>query len=243
MDTSRRNSFNTRKWTNILLAITVLIYVAQLATQGKLLLWGAKINSPIEKGQIWRLATYSLLHANIRHLMVNCYSLNYVGPTVENLSGPRRFLAVYLTSAISSNNSCRYKAPAVGASGAIFGLVGSVAVFVMRHRGMIRDAKEDLQHIAQVIFLNMVIRLMSSGIDDWAHLGGLLGGARVSWLIGPAWKYESMATCKQGKNRERTGKTGSADELNRGYFDDMSELKQHGGKIALANKILIPEMQ
>lgn len=109
MDTSRRNSFNTRKWTNILLAINVLIYVAQLATQGKLLLWGAKINSLIDKGQIWRLATYSLLHANIGHLMVNCYSLNSIGPTVENLSGPRRFLAVYLTSAISSNNLCRYK--------------------------------------------------------------------------------------------------------------------------------------
>ncbi|TYI98378.1 hypothetical protein E1A91_D01G210400v1, partial [Gossypium mustelinum] len=160
------------------------IYVAQLATQGKLLLWGAK------KGQIWRLATYSLLHANIRHLMVNCYSLNSVGPTVANLSGPRRFLAVYLTSAISSAATSYWfrKAPAVGASGAIFGLVGSVAVFVMRHRGMIRDAKEDLQHISQVI------GLMSSGIDDWGHLGGLLGGAAVSWLIGPAWKSESMAS-------------------------------------------------
>ncbi|TYI44070.1 hypothetical protein ES332_A01G211200v1 [Gossypium tomentosum] len=195
MDTSRRNSFNTRKWTNILLAITVLIYVAQLATQVKLLLWGAKINSVIEKGQIWRLATYSLLHANIRHLMVNCYSLNSVGPTVENLSGPRRFLAVYLTSAISIERNLGAatsywfcKAPAVGASGAIFGLVGSVAVFVMRHRGMIRDAKEDLQHIAQVIFLNMVIGLMSSGIDNWGHLGGLLGGEAVSWLVGPTRK-------------------------------------------------------
>ncbi|PPS15455.1 hypothetical protein GOBAR_AA05130 [Gossypium barbadense] len=169
MDTSRRNSFNTRKWTNILLAITVLIYVAQLATQVKLLLWGAK---------------------------VNCYSLNSVGPTVENLSGPRRFLAVYLTSAISSAATSYWfcKAPAVGASGAIFGLVGSVAVFVMRHRGMIRDAKEDLQHIAQVIFLNMVIGLMSSGIDNWGHLGGLLGGEAVSWLVGPTRKYESMAS-------------------------------------------------
>ncbi|TYI44068.1 hypothetical protein ES332_A01G211100v1 [Gossypium tomentosum] len=196
MGTSRRNSFNTRKWTNILLAINVLIYVAQLATQGKLLLWGAKINSLIDKGQIWRLATYSLLHANIGHLMVNCYSLNSIGPTVENLSGPRRFLAVYLTSAISSAATSYWfcKAPAVGASGAIFGLVGSVAVFVMRHRYMIRDAKEDLQHIAQVIFLNMVIGLMSRGIDNWGHLGGLLGGAAVSWLIGPAWKYESMAS-------------------------------------------------
>ncbi|KAK8370804.1 hypothetical protein V6Z12_A01G202000 [Gossypium hirsutum] len=167
-DTSRRNSFNTRKWTNILLAY--------------LLLWGAK------KGQTWRLATYSLLHANVRHLMVNCYSLNSVGPTVENLSGSRRFLAVYLASAISSAATSYWfcKAPAVGASGAIFGLVGSVAVFVMRHRGMIRDAKEDLQHIAQVIFLNMVIGLMSRGIDNWDHLGGSLGGAAVSWLVGPA---------------------------------------------------------
>ncbi|XP_040949523.1 RHOMBOID-like protein 10, chloroplastic [Gossypium hirsutum] len=139
--------------------------------------------SPIEKGQTWRLATYSLLHAN-----VNCYSLNSVGPTVENLSGSRRFLAVYLASAISSAATSYWfcKAPAVGASGAIFGLVGSVAVFVMRHRGMIRDAKEDLQHIAQVIFLNMVIGLMSRGIDNWDHLGGSLGGAAVSWLVGPA---------------------------------------------------------
>ncbi|KAK8370803.1 hypothetical protein V6Z12_A01G202000, partial [Gossypium hirsutum] len=164
------------------------IYVVQLATQGKLLLWGAKLHSPIEKGQTWRLATYSLLHANVRHLMVNCYSLNSVGPTVENLSGSRRFLAVYLASAISSAATSYWfcKAPAVGASGAIFGLVGSVAVFVMRHRGMIRDAKEDLQHIAQVIFLNMVIGLMSRGIDNWDHLGGSLGGAAVSWLVGPA---------------------------------------------------------
>ncbi|KAB2084699.1 hypothetical protein ERO13_A05G334300v2 [Gossypium hirsutum] len=48
-----------------------------------------------------------------------------------------------------------------------------------------------------------------------------------------------LQACKQGKNGERTSKTGSADELNRGYFDDMSELKQHGGKIARENKILI----
>ncbi|XP_016711694.1 uncharacterized protein [Gossypium hirsutum] len=63
------------------------------------------VQSSLTKREIWRLATSSLLHANIGRRMVNCYSLNSDGPTMENLSGPRRFLVVYFTSALSSNNS------------------------------------------------------------------------------------------------------------------------------------------
>ncbi|KAI5412029.1 hypothetical protein KIW84_056921, partial [Lathyrus oleraceus] len=100
---SRKNPFSGRKLTNILLAANVLVYFAQFATQGSLLLWGAKINSLIDKGQLWRLVTSSFLHANIGHLMVNCYSLNSVGPTVESFSGPRRYLAVYFASSIAKN--------------------------------------------------------------------------------------------------------------------------------------------
>ncbi|KAL5789799.1 hypothetical protein ACOSQ2_004687 [Xanthoceras sorbifolium] len=195
LETSRRNSFNGRQWTNILLVANVLIFIAQIASKGKLMLWGAKINSLINKGQFWRLATSSLLHANIAHLMVNCYSLNSIGPTVESICGPRRYLAVYFCSAIASSTmSYQFcKAPAVGASGAIFGLVGSMAVFIMRHSGIIEGGREELWHIAQVIFFNMVIGFMFKGIDNWGHLGGLLGGVATSWLLGPAWKYESMS--------------------------------------------------
>ncbi|XP_052204768.1 RHOMBOID-like protein 10, chloroplastic isoform X2 [Diospyros lotus] len=195
LQTSRRISFSGRGLTDILLMINVLVYIAQIATQGKLLLWGAKINSLIDKGQLWRLATSSLLHANIGHLLVNCYSLNSVGPTVESISGPRRYLAVYITSAIASSAMSYWlcKSPAVGASGAIFGLVGSFAVFVLRHRGLVRGGKEDLKHIAHVIVLNMVIGLLSKGIDNWGHVGGLLGGAATSWFLGPAWRYESLS--------------------------------------------------
>ncbi|CAE5958576.1 unnamed protein product [Arabidopsis arenosa] len=89
-----------------------------------------RINSLIERGQLWRLATASVLHANPLHLMINCYSLNSIGPTAESLGGPKRFLAVYLTSADRScevlGSAMSYwlnKAPSVGASGAIFGLV------------------------------------------------------------------------------------------------------------------------
>ncbi|GAB2283621.1 hypothetical protein Dimus_018126 [Dionaea muscipula] len=197
--TSRKSSFDQRHWTNILLAINVLLYVAQIATQGKLMYLGAKINSLINRGELWRLLTSSFLHANIGHLMVNCYSLNSVGPTVENLSGPKRFLAVYFISAIASTSMSYWfsQAPAVGASGAIFGLVGSMAVFVMRHRALTGGGTEDLQNIAHVIVLNLVIGLLSKGIDNWGHLGGLLGGAAASWFLGPAWKFES--TSKDGR--------------------------------------------
>ncbi|KAE8009071.1 hypothetical protein FH972_005527 [Carpinus fangiana] len=99
------------------------------------------------------------------------------------------------------------KQPAVGASGAIFGLVGAVAVFVTRHRQLVGGGKEELQHIVRVIVLNMVIGLLSQGIDNWGHLiitsadttfklqlGGLVGGVAASWLVGPAWKYESTSS-------------------------------------------------
>ncbi|KAL5562794.1 hypothetical protein UlMin_032541 [Ulmus minor] len=188
--------FTERKWTNVLLALNIAFYLAQIATQGKLMFWGAKINSMVDEGQLWRLVTSSFLHANVGHLLVNCYSLNSVGPSVEKMSGPGRFLAVYFASAIASSTMSYWfcKNPAVGASGAIFGLVGSVAVFVLRHRGQVGGGKRELQHIVQVIALNMIIGLTSQGIDNWGHFGGLLGGAAVSWLLGPAWEYKFSST-------------------------------------------------
>lgn len=194
---SSRSFFSSeRKWTNIFLALNILIYIGQVATDGKLLFWGAKINSLIDKGQLWRLITSSFLHTNIVHLMVNCYSLNSVGPGVEKVSGPRRYVALYLTSAIASSAMSYWlsKAPAVGASGAIFGLVGSFAVFVLRHRGMVKGTEGDLRYIANVIILNMAIGLLTKGIDNWGHLGGLIGGAAISWLLGPAWKIQSISS-------------------------------------------------
>ncbi|XP_010272793.1 PREDICTED: RHOMBOID-like protein 10, chloroplastic [Nelumbo nucifera] len=195
LETPKRRPPNGRLWTNVLLALNILVYVVQIATQGKLLLWGAKINSLIDKGQLWRLATSSFLHGNVGHLMVNCYSLNSVGPMMENISGPRRFLAVYFTSAIASSAMSYWfcKAPAVGASGAIFGLVGSFAMFVLRHRNLYGGGNQELQQIANVIALNMMIGILSKGIDNWGHLGGFLGGVATSWLLGPAWKYKSRS--------------------------------------------------
>ncbi|KAK6135410.1 hypothetical protein DH2020_030829 [Rehmannia glutinosa] len=76
-------------------------------------------------------------------------------------------------------------------------LVGSFAMFVLRHRGMVKGTEGDLKHIAQVIVLNMAIGLLSQGIDNWGHVGGLIGGAAASWLLGPAWKFESVSRRKK----------------------------------------------
>ncbi|KAL4588479.1 hypothetical protein LXL04_001370 [Taraxacum kok-saghyz] len=193
--TPTRGPVNRRRLTNILLAINVLAYAAQVASQGQLLMWGAKINGLIDKGQLWRLVTPAFLHANLGHLMINCYSLNSIGPTMEHLSGPTRYLTIYMASAISSSGmSYRFsKAPAVGASGAIFGLVGAFAIFVLRHNNMVKGGVGDLKHVARVIALNMAIGMLSQGIDNWGHIGGLIGGVAISWLIGPAWKFESTS--------------------------------------------------
>ncbi|PON73674.1 Peptidase S54, rhomboid [Parasponia andersonii] len=194
--TSGPSPFDERGWTNLLLALNVVIYIAQIATKGKLLSWGAKVNDLVDEGQLWRLVTSSFLHANVGHLLVNCYSLNSVGPSVEKISGPGRYLAIYFASAIASSAmSYLFSSdPSVGASGAIFGLVGSFAVFIMRHRGQVGGGKGELMHIMNVIAINMAIGLVSERIDNWGHLGGLLGGAAASWLLGPDWTFETRST-------------------------------------------------
>ncbi|XP_050378436.1 RHOMBOID-like protein 10, chloroplastic [Argentina anserina] len=65
--------FTGREWTNVLLALNIIVYIAQVGTQNDLILWGAKINRLIDEGQLWTLVTSSFLHANVGHLLVNCY--------------------------------------------------------------------------------------------------------------------------------------------------------------------------
>lgn len=153
----------------------------------KLLLWGAKANVFMDKGQVWRLITSSFLHATPVHLMVNCYSLNSLG-FLETIFGPKRFLASYFTSAIASSAmSYRFnKADSVGASGAIFGLTGALTALILKRRKTGRGDKEQLVYIARALALNLVIGLLQKNIDNWGHLGGFLGGAAVSFLLDPA---------------------------------------------------------
>ena len=178
------------------------------------------MNSLIAGGQLWRLLTPALLHGGLMHLFVNCYSLNDLGPAAERLLGPRRFTCLYAASAVSGNVASFYfnPGPGVGASGAIFGLVGCLAVYFARHRrlyGRMGELKLEcvlLSHprsgahatetpahspaatrraLTRVIVMNLFLGGMSQNIDNWAHLGGLVGGAALAFLCGPNLVWES----------------------------------------------------
>ncbi|CAG9461627.1 unnamed protein product [Pedinophyceae sp. YPF-701] len=184
-----------RRVTDILLACNVVVFVANIATQGLLFAYGAKINEFIAAGQFWRLVTPAFLHGNLMHLAFNSGFLNDIGPTVERLSGRKRFATIYFTGAVggclasylfSSN-------PSVGASGALFGLAGALWVFCQRHKSDRRlynprflQAFQD--SINRTIMLNMLLGFVIPRVDNWGHAGGLVGGALGAWLLGPKWE-------------------------------------------------------
>lgn len=160
----------------------------------------AKSNAALRRGQLHRLVSSCFLHGGPLHLAVNCASLRNVGPVVETFFGSERFLATYLGAGISGNllSWGLGRAPtSVGASGAIFGLVGAWAVFLVRNQRVLeeygfRNIDAQLKSIMQLSLVNVALGLSpGSRIDNFGHVGGFLGGALASVLFGPR-------LCKQG---------------------------------------------
>jgi rhomboid protease GluP len=175
-----------------LIGITLLIFIGQIAfTQisgfDLLLELGAKSRPQILGGQIWRFITPLFLHIGFAHIFVNMYSLYAIGPAVERFFGTPRFILTYLLAGFSGVTfSLAFNPfPSAGASGAIFGMLGALAAFLYRHRGLFgRFGRLQLRQIVLVAMLNLGLGLMP-GIDNWGHLGGLIAGAALSWWLGP----------------------------------------------------------
>lgn len=176
--------------TNMLLLLTVCIYGVQFLSNDLLTTMFMKENALIRSGQLYRLLTPVFLHASITHLLINCLSLRSTGPVIESWYGKGRFASLYLFGGICGNILSFYRSPAagVGASGAIFGLIGALGVLLIRHRNILgkKSSQYALNSLAFTIALNFGIGLMpGSFIDNYAHLGGLLGGALFGYIAGP----------------------------------------------------------
>lgn len=148
-------------------------------------------------GELWRLWTVTLVHApldqNPLHLLFNMYALWIVGPVVERWYGRARFLLLYLVfaaggSLMSFAMSTRPEDQlAVGASGAIFGLFGLLVAARYIHRPLLdRGTRAFMGQLVALIVLNLVIGFTTPGIDNWAHIGGLVSGLWLGVLLPPA---------------------------------------------------------
>jgi rhomboid protease GluP len=178
--------------TTSLMVATVFIYALQILT-GLLLGYdlpatiGMKVNELIVGGQYWRLITPMFLHGSFIHLGFNMYALNILGKRVERLFGHSRFIGLYLVAGITGNVFSFFftAAPSLGSSTAIFGLLGAEAIFIYQHRELFGvQFQRALRQIIQVAGINILIGL-SPGIDNWGHIGGLIGGAIFTWFGGP----------------------------------------------------------
>ncbi len=183
--------------TYVLMGVTILVFLGQLALESAvgtdlLLLYGAKIREAILVGQFWRLLTPVFLHASFMHIAFNMYALYAVGPGLESFYGRWRFLALYFLAAAAGNTLSFVVSPSisVGASTAVFGLITAQAVFIYRNRQLFGERMRPmLTNLLVILGLNLVLGL-SSRIDNWGHLGGLLGGLAFAWFAGPVLQVE-----------------------------------------------------
>lgn len=160
---------------------------------------GAKFNPLIMEGQYWRLLTAMFLHIGVIHLLFNLYALYALGPMVEGYFGHGRFLAIYFLGGLCGSLASYAFSPAVsaGASGAIFGLAGALTVYFLKYRDNFgQQGRAILQNMLVVIAINLVFGMTMRGIDNWGHIGGLVGGAVVAWGLLP--RYAAPAIVRPG---------------------------------------------
>jgi rhomboid protease GluP len=125
----------------------------------------------------------------VLHLALNCYFLYNFGPSVERAFGYFRFLAIYFLAGLAASIASFAFSPyrSVGASGALFGIVGALLPLLYRNRGIFAETSRRLASILRMIALNLFIGFTVPGIDNWAHMGGLLAGMVLGWLTTPRY--------------------------------------------------------
>ena len=182
--------------TPAIVALNVLIFVA-MAVSGidmmqpdgrRLIAWGSNFGPLTTNGQWWRLFTAMFLHAGIVHLGLNMWVLLYCGRIVERLYGSLHFLLLYMAAGLVGSIASLLWNPminSVGASGAIFGVYGGLLAFMFNRRNQVPTNIMKEQGLSAIIFIvySLSYGMRQEGIDNAAHLGGLVGGLAMGWLL------------------------------------------------------------
>ena len=169
--------------TNILVVLNIIMFALTM-TIPKLANMFILDPIAVKNGEVYRLLTSTFMHASILHLVFNMYALSIIGKQVETFLGKSKFLLVYLFSGLTGSLlSCAItNSYSLGASGAIFGLMGSLLYFGYHYRLYLGSVL--LGQIVPVIVINLVIGYITPSIDNAAHIGGLVGGLFISMALG-----------------------------------------------------------
>jgi len=198
-----------------LLGVTVFVFLLQMGSTFLLngtdypALLGMKINERIIQGELWRLFTPVFLHStrSILHIVFNMYALYIFGPGLERHFGSLRFLGLYMISGFCGNvaSFLLSPAPSLGSSTAIFGLLGAQGAFLYQNRELFgKRAQRALANIITIAGINLFIGL-SPGIDNWGHIGGLIGGGLFAWFGGPILRLEGVYPTLRLVDQRETG--------------------------------------
>lgn len=172
-----------------LIAVNVLAFLAE---QGQFTISGATIHGKVvEEGvlwrygvgvehQYWRLVTSGFLHENILHIAFNMYLLYLLGNLLEPAIGSVRFATIYMTALLAGSFGALFAtaAPSLGASGAVFGLMGAAVVELRARRMSVMESG-----IGALIVINLLFSFTAANISVGAHIGGLIGGALAALAI------------------------------------------------------------
>jgi rhomboid protease GluP len=186
--------------TYAILGVTIFIYLLQLAGQYLLkadvvAMLGIKDDHLIRLGQLWRLITPVFLHSSILHIAFNMYALFIFGRGIEARYGHGRFLLLYFLSGYAGNvmSFLLTVNPSLGASTAVFGLIAAEGVFIVQNRKLLGNrANRSLTNLLYIAGVNLLIGFTTTSVDNWGHIGGLLGGFLFAWFGGPRWKLEGF---------------------------------------------------
>lgn len=184
--------------TPIIVVLNILVFTIMaingvnllMPSNESLLLWGANFRPLTIQGEWWRLFTSIFLHIGILHLFMNMYALLYIGMLLEPYLGTGRFLFAYLITGISGSIASIYWNDLIisaGASGAIFGMYG-VFLALLTTRFIEESARKSLLISIGIFVLYNLANGLKGGIDNAAHIGGLLSGLIIGYAYYPGLK-------------------------------------------------------
>ena len=173
--------------TYVLIAINVLLYILPilLGVYDEIILRFCMHGPSIRSGEYYRLITSCFLHGSIIHLFFNSYALYVIGSQIENFLGRIKYLVIFIFSGILGNLFSMIfngSIPSIGASGAIFGLMGALLYFGYHYRVYLGTVLKN--QLIPIILLNLGLGFILKGVDNFAHIGGLIGGIMITSSLG-----------------------------------------------------------